>query len=233
MKHCQLKKSLDPNVHVHVLMYTCMCSACRVHVNVTVIFMSVGFQDIEKTSIKIILDRPLCSFSFFQYGHQQSSCTSRSTLFPPDYLGEVRRHAILIPPPDPSRIPPGWGWGRWAHSVPPANRPALRRLSKTVKKPLQSSLWLPCMLSVAPSLSPCKAVWSPTRLTYWELQILVKSVVNYFSRQIMGLSKCHDTLSQSFSTLVAILAMETFAVRFLWSAAAASHSPTLPFDNHL
>jgi hypothetical protein len=38
-------------------------------------------------------------------------------------------------------------------------------LSKMVKKPLQMSTRLPCMISIAPSPSPRKACWSPTLQT--------------------------------------------------------------------
>jgi hypothetical protein len=42
------------------------------------------------------------------------------------------------------------------------------------------------------------------------------------------------TLSRrSFSTSAAILAMDTVAVKFLWSAAAAARSHISPFDNRL
>ncbi len=75
------------------------------------------------------------------------------------------------------------------HTVPP-----VRMLSKMVKKPWRSLLWLPGTFSIAPSSSPRKAVWLPTWLTSWELQIVVNSGVNYFSRQIMGLSDFHDIL---------------------------------------
>ncbi len=49
----------------------------------------------------------------------------------------------------------------------------------------------------------------------------------------MGLGGFCDTLSTIILHFGGDPAMDTIAVRFFWSAAAAAFSPTLPFDNRL
>jgi hypothetical protein len=89
------------------------------------------------------------------------------------------------------------------------------------------------MFWIAPSSAPRKAVWSLSWPTSWEQQIVVKNVVNCLSRHVMGLGGFCDTLSTIILHFGGDPAMDTIAVRFFWSAAAAAFSPTLPFDNRL
>jgi hypothetical protein len=102
---------------------------------------------------------------------------------------------FFVPPPVHTGRPPDWVWFRLPCFLPLADPSTLRTLSKMVKKLWRSLLWLPGTFWIAPSSSPCKAVWSLSWLTSWKRQILVKSSVNYLNWHIMSLSEFHDTLA--------------------------------------
>ncbi len=76
-------------------------------------------------------------FSLRSYHHRSASAKSAAARF-------------FAPHPDPSRRPPGWGWGQEALSSPLADSPIMRMLSKMVKKPRRNS---PRTLR-APKLAP-------------------------------------------------------------------------------
>ncbi len=76
-----------------------------------------------KFTSKLLLMGPppiAAHFSPRSYDHRSASAKFAAALF-------------LVPPPDPSRRPPGWGWGRAALSLPLADSPIMRTLSKMVK----------------------------------------------------------------------------------------------------
>jgi hypothetical protein len=147
-------------------------------------------------------------------------------------LAKLAAMPFFIPPPDPSGRTSDWGWGSQLTLCPELTHDS-ENVVQDGQKARRSSLWSPDTFWIAPSLSPCKAVWALTCLNSWERQIFVKSGVNHFSRHI-GAWASFMTLSQrSFSSLSVIWVVDTVAVRFLWSAATATRSPTSPFDNRL
>jgi hypothetical protein len=138
---------------------------------------------------------------------------------------------FFAPPTAPFGRPPDWGWGQPALFIPPANPPTVRMLSKMVKKPQWSLLWLPATFLIASFSFPHKAVWSLCWPTSWERQIIVKSGVNRYADTSWAWA--------SFMTLLTIiLHLDSDPgdghrrVRFLWSAAAALSSIS-PFQNVL
>ncbi len=115
-------------------------------------------------------------------------------LLPPECLGEVRCHVIFqTSPPAPSKRPPGWEQGCLDCSSLPANTPTVSKFSKMVKSHgnhchnclVHSQLLLVHFL---------KHFGHPPCWLLWKLQILLKSVMDHFSLNAMGLSKFHDTL---------------------------------------
>ncbi len=111
-------------------------------------------------------------------------------------------------PPIPSSSP-GRGRGQPAPCSPPAGSPTVRTWSKIVKEPWWSSLQMPRTSWVWAMSDPCEE-WHEL---FWSTRY--------------GPERVSWHSHQSFSTLVAILAMEAFALRFLWSAAA--HFPSFVF----
>ncbi len=135
--------------------------------------------------------------------------------------------SFFAPPPAPSGRPPDWGWGQPALFSPPADLPTVKTVSKMVKKPQQSSLW------IALSSSPRKAVWSLSWPAYWERQIAVKSGVNRFIRHIVVLSEFHGILLMIILHFGSDLGEWHCHVKIFLICIAAAHSPISPFDNRL
>ncbi len=91
------------------------------------------------TSKPLLMGQPPRATHFLlrSYHHRSASAKSAAALF-------------FAPHPDPSRRPPGWGWGQEALSSPLADSPIMRMLSKIMKKPRRNS---PRTLR-APKLAP-------------------------------------------------------------------------------
>ncbi len=128
---------------------------------------------------------------------------------------------------------PDWGWGRSALFLPLADKQTVRTLSKMVKKPQRSLLWLPVMFWITPFHLLVKRFDHPSgRLlescrSLWRMAWTILADTSWAWASFMTLSW------RSFSTSSAIPAMDTVAVRFLWSAAADARSPISPYDNRL
>ncbi len=180
------------------------------------------------------MDRGTFIFSFFSVGPGCVHVFFAEFLLLPECLSEVHCCAIFcIPPLNPSGRPPDWGWGQTARFSFPADPPTVRSCPRWSKSHGNHRCGrLACSGSLLLHLPVKQFDCSAGRLPgsgrfLWRVPWTVLADTLWAWSSFMTLSW------QSFSTLTAISAMDTVAVRFLWSVAATARSPVSPFDNLL